>query len=212
VAAAARASVGPRRAEMAASASDGPCTSLVAWPSATAVQVVGIMMTTAFSFDHCVAAVADLRATKEEHGPSDADRLATATRAWSKLKAVIMPTKPAAPKPPGKQSKAAKKAEELAHKQEEERQAALIEEERLQREQIEREEELKRLAEEKRLVNPPAGFESSSWCREFAKDFVSPVVGSRGKTACRRKTGTRTLVFQPSKASISGTKKITRSK
>lgn len=65
---------------------------------------------------------------------------------------VGMPAKPAAAKP-GKQSKAAKKAEELARKQEEERLAALLEEERLQREQIEREEELKRLAEEKRLVS-----------------------------------------------------------
>jgi hypothetical protein len=68
------------------------------------------------------------------------------------LKTVDMPAKPAAAKPPGKQSKAAKKAEDLARKQEEDRLEALIEEERLQREQIEREEELKRLAEEKRLV------------------------------------------------------------
>ena len=63
-----------------------------------------------------------------------------------------MPGKPAA-KPAGKQSKAAKKAEELARKQEEDRLAALIEEERLQREQIEREDELKRLADEKKLVD-----------------------------------------------------------
>ena len=68
------------------------------------------------------------------------------------MKTVDMPAKPAAAKPPGKQSKAAKKAEDLARKQEEDRLEALIEEERLQREQIEREEELKRLAEEKRLV------------------------------------------------------------
>ncbi len=63
-----------------------------------------------------------------------------------------MPVKPAGAKTPGKKSKAARKAEELALKQEEERLAALLEAERLQREQIEREEELQRLAEEKILV------------------------------------------------------------
>jgi hypothetical protein len=71
-----------------------------------------------------------------------------------------MPANPAGAKTPGKKCKAAKKAEELALKQEEERLATLFEEERLQREQIERDEELQRLAEEigRRLLLSHPGF------------------------------------------------------
>ena len=89
-----------------------------------------------------------------------------------------MPARPVTAKP-GKQSKAAKKAEELARKQEEERIATLLEEERLQIEQIEREEELKRLADEKRLVCMCEFFLDDPSLRHF---LVHSVAGTRRST------------------------------